>query len=266
MAYQWWLFAHLAGVFGFLTSHGVSVAVGLRLRGERDAAKINALLDISGRTALPSYISLALLVVGGVGATFAGNLWSFGWIWAAIVTLVVVSGAMLGMARPYYQRVRFISRAVAQGSQAVSAEQFDSVLSDRRPLTVMWIGGVGLVLLLYLMIFKPTLGMSPASEPPAALPTGPAVEVASTNSRFVPASLSAPASTPFEIRFRNNDSGVPHNVALYSDSSAAQMLFRSATFAGPATRVFGVRGLRAGTYFLRCDLHATTMTGTFEAL
>jgi plastocyanin len=266
MAYQWWLFAHLAGVFGFLTSHGVSVAVGLRLRGERDPAKINALLDISGRTALPSYISLALLLAGGVGATFAGNLWSFGWIWAAIVALVVVSGAMLGMARPYYQKVRFISRAMAEGSKAVTSEQFDSVLRDRRPLTIMWIGGVGLVFLLYLMIFKPTLGMAPSSEPPVALPTGPAVEVASTNSRFVPASLSAPASTRFEIRFRNNDSGVPHNVAIYADSTAARTLYRSATFGGPATRVFSVPGLRAGTYFLRCDLHATTMTGTFEAI
>lgn len=265
MAYQWWLLAHLAGVFGFLTAHGVSVAAAVRLRNERDPARINALLDLSGRTVLPFYISLGVLLAGGVGATFTGNLWGFGWIWASIGALLVTSAAMYGMARPYYQRVRFISRAMAEGTKAVSAEEFDAVLRGRRSLAIIWIGGVGLAFILVMMIFKPTLGMAPqASQPP--LPTGPAVEVASTGSRFVPERLSTPASTPFEIRFRNNDSGVPHNIAIYGGAGGTETIFRSPTFAGPATRAFSVRGLEPGTYVFKCDLHVTTMTGSFEAV
>ena len=46
--YEWWVLLHLVGVFVFLLSHGVSVGVLLRLRRERDPAKVAALLELSG--------------------------------------------------------------------------------------------------------------------------------------------------------------------------------------------------------------------------
>lgn len=263
--YNWWVFVHLAGVFAFLAVHGVSIAVALRLREERDPARINALLDISGRTVMPLYVSLGVLLVGGVVAGFLGHLWSFGWIWAAVATLVVVSLAMVFMARPYYQRVRFITRAVAEGSQAVTPEQFDSVLKNRRPLTITWIGFVGLGFILYLMIMKPTFGLKPSETAPVAIPSGRTVlTIASTNSRFSVGTLTAPAGARFAISFRNGDSGLPHNVAIYTDASARQVLFRGFTFAGPATRVYNVRALAAGSYFFRCDVHPSQMTGSLQ--
>ena len=265
MAYQWWVFLHLAGVFGFLTAHGVSVAVGLRLRTERDPARVAALLELSARTVPAFYVSLALLLVGGIVAAFVGDLWGFGWIWAAIVALLVVTLAMIFMARPYYQRVRFISRAMAEGSQAVTPEQFDEVLRGPRPLTVAWIGGVGLLFILYLMVVKPTLGMAPTTEAvPPPDPARPSVTVASVNSRFEPTALSAPADTAFDLRFENEDSGIPHNVAIYADTTASRSLFVGETFPGPATRVHRVSAIPAGTYFFRCDVHPATMTGSLE--
>lgn len=260
--YQWWRFVHIAGAFGFLAVHGVSIAVALRLREERDPARINALLDISGRTVMPMYLSLGILLAGGIIAAFLGDLWSFGWIWAAIATLVVVSLAMYFMARPYYQKVRFITRAVAEGSQAVTPEQFDAVLRNRRPLTITWIGFVGLGFILYLMIMKPTLGLKPGEAAPIATPTGVVLRIDSTNSRFSPGTLTAPSGETFAISFRNADPGVPHNVSIFTDSSAKQSLFIGETFPGPATRVYDVRALAGGTYFFRCDVHPTTMTGT----
>jgi len=266
MAYQWWVFLHLAGVFGFLTAHGVSVGVALRLRHERDPAKINALLDLSGRTVMPLYVSLLVLLAGGVTAAFVGDLWSFGWIWAAIGTLLVTTFAMYAMARPYYQRVRFISRAVAEGSQAVTPEQFDSVLKGRRPLTVTWIGFVGLAFILFLMVQKPTLGLHPSvPNPMASSPGVTQIHLSASSSRFDLASLTAPAAERFQIVFQNKDSGIPHNVWIYKDSSASKALFKGDQFAGPATRTYDVGALPAGVYFFRCEVHPTQMTGTLTA-
>lgn len=257
--YEWWVFLHLAGVFVFLTAHGVSVAIALRLREERDPGRINALLDLSGRTVPVFYASFAVLLAAGIVATFVGDWWGFGWIWAAIVTLIAVTLAMIFMARPYYQRVRFISRAMAEGSKAVTPEQFDSVLRSRRPWTVTWIGIAGLVFILYLMILKPTFGIAPGAAPE---PSGsaPVVRLAAANSRFTETTLSAPAGT-FLLRFENREA-VPHNVAIYEDASASRSLFVGKTFPGPATQSYSVPALEAGTYFFRCDLHVSTMSGT----
>jgi plastocyanin len=208
------------------------------------------------------YISLAVLVAGGVVAAFVGDQWSARWLWTAIVTLVVVTLAMYYMARPYYQRVRFISRAVAEGSQAVTPEQFDSVLMTRRPLTIAWVGAAGLVFILYLMVLKPPLWQKAADL--VIPPTGTVLRISATNSAFSPKQLSAPASTAFQIAFTNNDAGLPHNVSIYTDSTASKALFIDPPFAGPKAKLYSVNGLPAGTYFFRCDVHIT-MTGTLTA-
>ena len=50
---------------------------------------------------------------------------------------------MYAMARPYYRRVGFVARAMAEGSQAVTAEQFDEILRSPRPVSVAAIGMIG---------------------------------------------------------------------------------------------------------------------------
>lgn len=260
--YEWWVFLHIAGAFGFLIVHGVSISTAVRLRNERDPNRINALLDTSGRTVMPMYVSLGVLLLGGIVAGFQRDWWSFGWIWAALATLIIVSLAMYFMARPYYQKVRFITRAVAEGSQAVTPEQFASVLRNRRPLTVTWIGFVGLGFILYLMVLKPTLGMQPGEAVPVVQPTGIVVRIASVNSQFEPKTLTVTAGQPFSISFRNADAGVLHNVSVYTNAAASEDILKGTVFAGPGTNVYNVRPLDAGSYFFRCDVHPSTMTGT----
>ncbi len=46
--YQWLVFLHIAGVFGFLLTHGASAMVSFRLRADRDVNVIRALLTESG--------------------------------------------------------------------------------------------------------------------------------------------------------------------------------------------------------------------------
>ena len=70
-------------------------------------------------------------------------------------------------------------------------------------------------------------------------------------------------TSPFTIAFDNQDLGVPHNVAIYTDDSATKSLFIGEMVTGPKKVTYEVGPLARGTYFFRCDVHPTTMTGTF---
>lgn len=155
MDYQWWVFLHIVGVFGFLLGHGVSVAVTFRLRRERDPARIGALLELSGSSLTLFFYGLLLLVVAGVVAGFIGKYWGQAWIWTAIAVLVAISVAMSVLARPYYKRVRLVTEALASGSEAVTQEQFVRILRSPLPLVIAAIGFAGLLVILWLMMFKP---------------------------------------------------------------------------------------------------------------
>ena len=94
-------------------------------------------------------------------------------------------------------------------------------------------------------------------------PTGTTVTVSAKNLAFDAKCLAAPANKPFTISFDNKDSGVPHNVAIFTDSSASKALFTGSVVTGPKTVTYQVPALKAGTYYFRCDVHPTTMHGTF---
>ncbi len=255
------MFLHVAAVFGFLMAHGVSVMITFRLRRERDPARVADLLQLSGSSVRAFYWALGALLATGTITAFQGHLWGKAWIWTAIAILVLTSLAMLRMARPYYRRVGVVARAMAGGSQAVTEEQFVSILRSRRPWTIAGIGFVGLGAILYLMMLKPSFGQSVA--PPVVIPSGSsAIAITAVNSTFDKTAITAPGSKPFTIVFDNEDPGVPHNVAIYTDSSATTPKFVGDTFDGKATETYHVPALPPGTYFFRCDVHPAQMNGT----
>jgi len=104
--YRFWLFVHIAGLLGFVGAHGVSAAVGLGLRRERDPERIRAMLELSAATRVPMYASLALLLTGGLVNGFLGHWWGQGWIWFALGLFVAMAATLVGLAVPYYRRVR----------------------------------------------------------------------------------------------------------------------------------------------------------------
>ena len=150
MSDRWWTYLHVAGAFGFLAAHGVAVAVALRLRRERDPARCRGFLDLSRSTRPWMYVSLLVLIVAGLVRGFQLHAWSQGWIWTALGLLIAMLVAAFPLAVPYYVRVR---RAVAEGADT-PPDQLEALLRSPRPLVILWVETAGLLVILWLMIFK----------------------------------------------------------------------------------------------------------------
>ncbi len=101
---------------------------------------------------------------------------------------------------------------------------------------------------------------SPAASNPA---TGDAVTVTAKDLKFGQSEITVPADEAFDLVFDNQE-GAPHNVAIYTDSSASTKISVGEIFSGPAQKTQTVPALAAGTYFFRCDVHPD-MTGSVVA-
>ena len=131
------------------------MATAFRLRRERDPGRIMAFLELSSSTMTLMYVSLLLLLTGGIVAGFMGQWWEQGWIWVSLGTLVAIILAMFALATTYYRRLRRIVGAMAGGAQAVSSDRLGELLAGPRPWILAVVGFGGILFILYLMMFKP---------------------------------------------------------------------------------------------------------------
>jgi hypothetical protein len=97
---------HVIAAFTFALAHGVSAGVALRLRGEREVPRVQALLDLSRFAINAIYVSIFVLLIAGVAAAFIAGFWGRGWIWAAIVLLVAMFAAMYARASTWFRELR----------------------------------------------------------------------------------------------------------------------------------------------------------------
>jgi plastocyanin len=105
-----------------------------------------------------------------------------------------------------------------------------------------------------------TAADGPSSPAAPADPNAPTITA--SNLKFGQSDVVVPAGKAFQLTFDNQDSA-PHNVAIYTDSSAASNLFRGEIFSS-GSKVYDVPALAAGSYFFRCDVHPD-MQGTITA-
>lgn len=160
--YPWIVLLHVAGAFLFVLGHGASAMTSIRLRNERDPVRVGALLDLSGASLGTMYAGMLLLLIGGVWAAFAASLWGRLWIWLSIALLVLITVAMYPIGTQYYGRVRnavgqkkYNDPKDAPAPAPASAAELDALLSSSRPYQLAAIGGIGLLLILWLMVVKP---------------------------------------------------------------------------------------------------------------
>lgn len=126
----------------------------------------------------------------------------------------------------------------------------------------------------------PSVAASGSAAPPSgsaapsgsAVPTGSAeaspaegggavLELEAEGVAFKETELTAPAEQAFKIDFKNNDAGIPHNVAIHKDSPTGAEVFKGEIFPGVGERTYDVPALDAGTYAFACTVHPN-MTGT----
>lgn len=158
----WIVFLHVAGAFAFVAGHGVSMLVASRLRHERDRSRLAALLDLSLMSLALAFIGLLVLLISGILAGIV--LGSFGrwWIWISLALLIVIGGAMTPLGTIHYSTVR---AAIGQRTRKlkpadpdpvpVSDPELETMLATNRPLALLYLGGGGFLVILWLMMFRP---------------------------------------------------------------------------------------------------------------
>ena len=155
------VFLHVAGAFLFVLAHGASMLVAFRLRKEQDRERIAALFDLSSLGIGVMYLGLLIMLLAGIAAGFIGGFWGRGWIWASIGILVLVAVAMYAMGTAYYGRLRVAAGAdvppqiASRYDPPPTAEELSQLATSSRPWILAGIGGVGLIAILWLMLFKP---------------------------------------------------------------------------------------------------------------
>ncbi len=73
--------------------------------------------------------------------------------------------------------------------------------------------------------------------------------------------IDLPAGQATTLTFDNQDAGIPHNIAIYTDDTASKALFQGEQFPGVDSRDYAIPALDPGTYYFRCDVH-NTMNGS----
>ena len=157
----WLVFAHILGAFTFVLAHGVNVFVALRVRSEADPTRVTALLDLSKSAVAIAAIAVAFLLLTGIAAGFAGDYWGQRWIWVSLAILILLWGYMSFRGTMYHDAVRHaVGSLGVYDHKATEPPPADpaalaALQASPRALELATVGGIGLVVILWLMVFKP---------------------------------------------------------------------------------------------------------------
>jgi 4-hydroxybenzoate polyprenyltransferase len=141
--YRWIVFIHIASVLGLLLVHPVTIA--FHLKQERVDVRIRELLEVSEAASTLRWIFFALVIASGVVLGFLGSWWGSGWIWAALAVFALIGVVMN----------RYGGRTIDEISDTRDDSEMERLLARFNPWILAVTGTGGLLVVLYLMLFKP---------------------------------------------------------------------------------------------------------------
>ena len=160
--YLWVVWLHLVGIFGFLLTHGASAMAMINLRKEREVERIRALLDLSRTSLIATYIFILLILASGITAGFLGNWWGQLWIWTAIGVGFTMMVSMYYFGTQYFNKIRkaaglpYVEKRKKQPPlPAATPGELNTLLSSGDTTVLVLVGVLGLVVIVWLMVFKP---------------------------------------------------------------------------------------------------------------
>ena len=158
----WLKFLHITGAIVFVAGHGVSMAVAFRLRQEREPARMLAMLDLSAASLGVATIGLLVLLVAGIVDGLVAGYFGRLWIWVALIGLIAIGSSMTPLASGHFNAIRAALGQRTRGMKPTDPEPTprptDEVMAltmSNRPQVLALIGGGGLLVILWLMTFKP---------------------------------------------------------------------------------------------------------------
>ncbi|HWQ21307.1 MAG TPA: cupredoxin domain-containing protein [Clostridia bacterium] len=123
---------------------------------------------------------------------------------------------------------------------------------------------VALVIAMILLVVLLAGCAAKATPTPGPSTGGNTITVTAAGMAFDTSTITVSAGAHVTITFVNNDSGVPHNIAFYTSSAATTVIYKGARTTGVSTVTYTFDApTTPGTYFFRCDVHPSTMTGEF---
>ena len=156
---------HVLAVIGFVLVHGASAMVAMRVRSEREAVRIAALLELSSAYQVWGWIALLVVLVSGILGGIAGGWWTSGqlWLWASVGVFIAITLLMTPIPTAYLNDVRHAigiptyddTRKKLEPPAPLSDEELARILASNRPILGVAIGLAGLATLAWLMMFKP---------------------------------------------------------------------------------------------------------------
>lgn len=75
--------------------------------------------------------------------------------------------------------------------------------------------------------------------------------------------LAVPAGAPVSLTINNQDAGIDHNFAIYTNPDQKTQLLAVPRFSGVASQTFQLKTLPPGKYYFQCNVHGPAMSGVF---
>jgi hypothetical protein len=156
------IFLHVLSVFIFLLAHGAGVKAMLAIRRERNLERIRSMIELSRSYTGVMYGSFLFILVSGIVGGFLGRWWGKGWIWVSLALLIAITFIMSYFGTQYFEKVltalgleTYETRKKGIVPKPASPSELEALLCGSHPVLLATSGVGGLVVILWLMMFKP---------------------------------------------------------------------------------------------------------------